>query len=66
MRVLRITIPVILFAVFMVGCIVQADTYSDQNPYSAPDTMQSSSNSTVPTATPTPIPKGRGDWGDGK
>lgn len=69
MRVLRFTIPIILFSVFFVGCIVQADTYTDQNPYSAPDTMQSGNNSTVPTATPTSRPtsppKGRGDWGDG-
>jgi len=38
MRELRFTIPAILFAVFIAGCIVQADTYNDQNPFSAPDT----------------------------
>ena len=58
MRVLRLTILTILFAAFMVGCIVQADTYSDQNPFSAPDTLQSSGEGTTPTAMPeqTPIP----------
>ncbi|MDE0143819.1 MAG: hypothetical protein OXI80_18935 [Caldilineaceae bacterium] len=54
MRVLRLTIPIILFAAFMVGCIVQADTYSDQNPFSAPDSLQSSDDGTVPTATQEP------------
>ncbi|MDE0143823.1 MAG: hypothetical protein OXI80_18915 [Caldilineaceae bacterium] len=53
MRAFRLTIPIVLFAAIMVGCIVQADTYSDQNPFSAPDTMQSSNNSTLPTATAT-------------
>ena len=64
MRALRLTVPIILFAAFLVGCIVQADTFSDQNPFSAPDTLQSGgdggvegtkSNSTTeekPTATP--------------
>ncbi|MDE0143825.1 MAG: hypothetical protein OXI80_18910 [Caldilineaceae bacterium] len=56
MRFLRLTIPAILFAVILVGCIVQADTYSDQNPFSAPDTLQSSNNSTLPTATAEPAP----------
>ena len=67
MRAIRLTIPIILFAVFMVGCIVQADTYSDQNPFSAPDTLQSNDDSTVPTATPEPTPtpprtKGEPEW----
>lgn len=57
MRALRITIPTLLLAVIMVGCIVQADTYNDQNPFSAPDTLRSGddgaeegsqSNSTLP------------------
>ena len=56
MRVLRLTILTILLAAFMVGCIVQADTYSDQNPFSAPDTLQSSGEGTTPTATPEPTP----------
>lgn len=72
MRVLRLTIPAIFFAVLLVGCIVQAGTYSDQYPFSAPDTLQSSDNSTPPTATPEPAtgpeptpfpPQGR-DHGD--
>lgn len=62
MRVLRLTFPAVLFAVILVGCIVQADTYSDQNPFSAPDTLQSSSDgpeegsgqTPLPTATPEP------------
>ncbi|MDE0143828.1 MAG: hypothetical protein OXI80_18895 [Caldilineaceae bacterium] len=54
MRGLRITIPAILFAVFIVGCIVQADTYSDQSPFSAPDTLQSSDDNGSATATPIP------------
>ncbi|MDE0143826.1 MAG: hypothetical protein OXI80_18905 [Caldilineaceae bacterium] len=53
MRVLRLAIPIILFAVFVVGCIVQADAFSDQNPFSAPDTMQSSDEATAPAPTPT-------------
>ena len=56
MRILRLTVPAILFAVFIVGCIVQADTYSDQNPFSAPDTLQSSNNSTLPSSAAGPAP----------
>ncbi|MDE0143822.1 MAG: hypothetical protein OXI80_18920 [Caldilineaceae bacterium] len=56
MRVLRFTVPIILFAVILVGCIVQADTYSDQNPFSAPDTLQSSNNSTLPSSAAGPAP----------
>ncbi|MDE0143824.1 MAG: hypothetical protein OXN19_20310 [Caldilineaceae bacterium] len=65
MRVLRLAIPIILFAVFLAGCIVQADAFSDQNPYIAPDTLQASDPrpTPVPTATidqddsvPTPTP----------
>ena len=66
MQALRLTIPAILFAVILVGCIVQADTFSDQNPFSAPDSMQSGGDGAVegtqsnsntegkPTATPAP------------
>lgn len=56
MRVLRLTLPAILFAVVLVGCIVQADTYNDQNPFSAPDTLQSSEDGQKPTGTPPPDP----------
>lgn len=62
MRVLRLTIPTILFTVFLVGCIVHADTYSDQSPFIIPDTLQDDDRY-VPTptplfrtATPTPTP----------
>ena len=56
MRALRLTVPAILFAVISVGCIVQADTYSDQNPFSAPDTLQSSGNGPIELFGPTPVP----------
>lgn len=61
MQVLRLTVPAILFAVILAGCIVQADTYSDQSPFSAPDTLQSSGGGSVEEAsndphTPTPTP----------
>ena len=69
MGVLRLTIPTILFVVILVGCIVQADTYSDQNPFSVPDTLQSGGDMSVQgspvdpkpevgrlTKTPTPPP----------
>ena len=56
MRVLRLTIPAIVFAVVLVGCIVQADTFSDQNPFSAPDTLQSGEDGQKPTETPPPDP----------
>ena len=63
MRVLRLTVAAILFAVFLVGCIVQADTFSDQSPFSAPDTLESSDAGTPPTATPSPTPEAKGRSG---
>lgn len=59
MRVSRLTLFVVLVAVVLTGCIVQADTFNDQNPFSAPDTLQSSDDGSTepppePTATPTP------------
>ena len=58
MRVLRLTVPAILFAVILVGCIVQADTFSDQSPFSAPDTLQSSGDGSVEGSTVNPNPVG--------
>ncbi len=58
MRALRLTVPAILFAVILVGCIVQADTFSDQNPFSAPDTLQSSGDGSVEGSTVNPNPVG--------
>ena len=58
MRALRLTVPAIVFAVILVGCIVQADTFSDQNPFSAPDTLQSSGDGSVEGSTVNPNPVG--------
>ena len=40
MRTFRLIVPTILFAVVLVGCVIQADSHSDQSPF-------------APTATPT-------------
>ncbi|MDE0143971.1 MAG: hypothetical protein OXI80_18150 [Caldilineaceae bacterium] len=64
MKVLRLTIAAVLFTGILVGCIVQADTFNDQDPFNAPDTLQSGSDSDhIPTAIPgaTPTPQIRGD-----
>lgn len=54
MRILQLIFPAILFAVVVVGCIVDADTYSDQSPFSVPDTLQTSGDEPVSTETPEP------------
>ena len=43
MRTFRLVVPTILLAVVLVGCVIQADSPSDQNPF-------------TPTATPTATP----------
>lgn len=66
MKILRLSIAAVLFTCILVGCIVQADTFNDQDPFSAPDTLQSGSDSDhIPTPIPgaTPTPQIRGDIG---
>ena len=42
MKMFRLTFATALLAAILAGCIVQADTFSNQNPFNAPDTLQSS------------------------
>ena len=55
MHAFRLIVPTILFAVVLVGCVIQADSYSNQNPF-APTATPTVTPTVTPTATPTATP----------